>query len=158
GSTVQDTSDGTFSIDPPEFWQTGDGETIDTESPTITLFAPGKATAGEPLTVRAEVSDETAVTQVALRYTAGDGEPVTVAMSPAGNGVWEVVLLPAEGSLELAVIASDGTNVVETQATTLEVATGAAPAAPASSGSLFAATALGAVAMLGALALRRRPD
>ncbi|MBV07147.1 MAG: hypothetical protein CMA55_02445, partial [Euryarchaeota archaeon] len=117
-----------------------------------------EAIAGEPLTVRAEVSDETAVTQVALRYTAGDGEPVTVAMSPAGNGVWEVVLLPAEGSLELAVIASDGTNVVETQATTLEVATGAAPVAPASSGSLFAAAALGAVAMLGALALRRRPD
>ncbi|MDP7243535.1 MAG: hypothetical protein QF899_03445, partial [Candidatus Poseidoniia archaeon] len=117
-----------------------------------------EAIAGEPLTVRAEVSDETAVKQVALRYTAGDGEPVTVAMSPAGNGVWEVVLLPTEGSLELAVIASDGTNVVETEATSLEVAAGAAPAAPASSGSLLAATALGAVAMLGALALRRRPD
>ena len=38
----------------------------------------------------------------------------------------------------------------------LEVAAGAAPAAPASSGSLLAATALGAVAMLGALALRRK--
>ncbi len=96
GSTVQDTSDGTFSIDPPEFWQTGDdGETADTEPPLITLFALPEAIAGEPLTVRAEVSDETAVTQVALRYTTGDGEPVTVAMSPAGNGVWEVVLMPA---------------------------------------------------------------
>ncbi|MDP6364078.1 MAG: hypothetical protein QF519_04240, partial [Candidatus Poseidoniia archaeon] len=68
-----------------------------------------------------------------------------------------VTLLPAEGALELAVIASDGSNVVETQATTLEVAAGAAPAAPASGGSLLAAAALGAVAMLGALALRRRP-
>ncbi len=158
GSTVQDTSDGTFSIDPPEFWQSSDGETIDTEPPVITLFALPEAIAGEPLTVRAEVTDETAVTQVALRYTAADGEPVTVAMSPAGNGVWEVVLLPTEGSLELAVIASDGTNVVETEAMTLEVTAGAAPVAPASSGSLFAAAALGAVAMLGALALRRRPD
>ncbi|HIL32880.1 MAG TPA: hypothetical protein EYG25_01115, partial [Candidatus Poseidoniales archaeon] len=159
GSTVQDTSDGTFSIDPPEFWQTGDdGETADTEPPVITMFPLGTATAGKPVTIRAEISDETAVTQVALRYTAGDGEPVTVAMSPAGNGVWEVVLLPTEGSLELAVIASDGTNVVETEATSLEVAAGAAPVAPASSGSLFAAAALGAVAMLGALALRRRPD
>ncbi len=92
------------------------------------------------------------------RATAGAGEPVTVAMSPAGNGVWEVVLLPAEGNLELAVIASDGTNVVETEVTTLEVVAGATPAAPASSGSLLAAAALGAVAMLGALALRRRPD
>ena len=158
-STIQDTSDGTFSIDPPEFWQTGDdGETADTEPPLITLFPPGKATAGEPLTIRAQVSDETAVTQVALRYTTGDGEPVTVAMSPAGNGVWEVVLLPTEGNLELAVIASDGTNVVETEATTLEVAAGAAPSAPASSGSLLAAAALGAVAMLGALALRRKEE
>jgi hypothetical protein len=158
GSTVQDTSDGTFSIDPPEFWQTGDGDSEDTEPPVITMFPLGTATAGKPVTIRAEVSDETAVTQVALRYTAGDGEPVTVAMSPAGNGVWEVVLLPAEGSLELAVIASDGTNVVETEATSLEVTAGAAPVAPASSGSLLAAAALGAVAMLGALALRRRPD
>ncbi len=155
GSTVQDTSDGTFSIDPPEFWQTGDdGDTADTEPPIITLFAPGEATAGEPLTVRAEVTDETAVTQVALRYTAGDGEPVTVAMSPAGNGVWEVTLLPAEGALELAVIASDGSNVVETPSQSLSV--GAAGGSAAAGGSSGMALALLGAAMLGALALRQR--
>ncbi|MDP6363729.1 MAG: integrin alpha [Candidatus Poseidoniia archaeon] len=157
GSTVQDTSDGTFSIDPPEFWQTGDGETIDTEPPAITLFAPGEATSGEPLTVRAEVSDETAVTQVALRYTAGDGEPVTVAMSPAGNGVWEVTLLPAEGALELAVIASDGSNVVETPSQSLSVGA-AGGAGTAAGGSMTALAVLGAAA-LGLLAgLSRRRE
>ncbi|MDP6275165.1 MAG: hypothetical protein QF883_02770, partial [Candidatus Poseidoniia archaeon] len=157
GSTVQDTSDGTFSIDPPEFWQTGDGETIDTEPPVITLFALPEAIAGEPLTVRAEVSDETAVTQVALRYTATDGEPVTVAMSPAGNGVWEVVLLPTEGSLELAVIASDGTNVVETPSQSLTVGA-AGGAGTAAGGSMTALAVLGAAA-LGLLAgLSRRRE
>ena len=145
GSTVQDTSDGTFSIDPPEFWQTDDGDSEDMEPPVITMFPLGTATAGEPVTIRAEVSDETAVTQVALRY--GDTEPVTVAMSPAGNGVWEVTLLPVEGELELVVIASDGTNVVETQSQTLSV--GAASASGSSAGgstiaiTLVAGTALG---------------
>jgi hypothetical protein len=145
GSTVQDTSDGTFSIDPPEFWQIDDGDSEDTEPPVITMFPLGTATAGEPITIRAEVSDETSVTQVALRY--GDTEPVTVAMSPAGNGVWEVTLLPVEGELELVVIASDGTNVVETQSQTLSV--GAASASSSSAGgstiamTLVAGTALG---------------
>ena len=157
GSTVQDTSDGTFSIDPPEFWNTGDdGGTVDTEPPVITLFALPEAVAGEPLTIRAEVSDETAVTQVALRYMAGDGEPVTVAMSPAGNGVWEVVLLPTEGSLELAVIASDGSNVVETPSQSLTVGA-AGGAGTASSGSTMALALLGAAALgLLAGASRRR--
>jgi hypothetical protein len=156
GSTVQDTSDGTFSIDPPEFWQTGDGETIDTEPPVITLFALPEAIAGEPLTVRAEVSDETAVTQVALRYTAADGEPVTIAMSPAGNGVWEVVLLPAEGNLELAVIASDGTNVVETpsQSLTVGAAGGTGTAASGSSMALVVLVAA-ALGLLAGLSRRR---
>ena len=158
GSTIQDTSDGTFSIDPPEFWQTGDdGETADTEPPVITMFPLGTATAGKPVTIRAEVSDETAVTQVALRYTATDGEPVTVAMSPAGNGVWEVVLLPTEGSLELAVIASDGTNVVETPSQSLTVGA-AGGAGTAAGGSMTALAVLGAAA-LGLLAgLSRRRE
>jgi hypothetical protein len=112
----EDTSDGTFSIDPPEFWQSSDdGDTEDTEPPVISLLPLPAATAGEPLRVRAEVSDETAVTQVALRYRAGDGEPVTVAMSPAGDGLWELVLLPEAGNLEITIVASDGQNVVESQ-------------------------------------------
>ena len=155
GSTVQDTSDGTFSIDPPEFWQTDDGDSEDTEPPVITMFPLGTATAGEPVTIRAEVSDETAVTQVALRY--GDTEPVTVAMSPAGNGVWEVTLLPVEGELELVVIASDGTNVVETQSQTLSV--GAASASGSSAGGSTIAITLVAGTALGLLVgISRRKD
>ena len=107
--------------------------------------------------MRAEVTDETAVTQVALRYTAGDGEPVTVAMSPAGNGVWEVTLLPAEGALELAVIASDGSNVVETPSQSLSVGA-AGGAGTAAGGSMTALAVLGAAA-LGLLAgLSRRRE
>ena len=155
GSTVQDTSDGTFSIDPPEFWQTDDGDSEDTEPPVITMFPLGTATAGEPVTIRAEVSDETAVTQVALRY--GDTEPVTVAMSPAGNGIWEVTLLPVEGELELVVIASDGTNVVETQSQTLSV--GAASASGSSAGGSTIAMTLVAGTALGLLVgISRRKD
>jgi len=122
GNIYEDTSDGTFSIDPPEFWQSSDdGDTEDTEPPVITLLPLPAATAGEPLRVRAEVSDETAVTQVALRYRAGDGEPVTVAMSPAGDGLWELVLLPEAGNLEITIIASDGQNVVESQSLSIMV-------------------------------------
>jgi hypothetical protein len=155
GSTVQDTSDGTFSIDPPEFWQTDDGDSEDTEPPVITMFPLGTAVAGKPVTIRAEVSDETAVTQVALRY--GDTEPVTVAMSPAGNGVWEVTLLPVEGELELVVIASDGTNVVETQSQTLSV--GAASASGSSAGGSTIAMTLVAGTALGLLVgISRRKD
>jgi len=155
GSTVQDTSDGTFSIDPPEFWQTDDGDSEDTEPPVITMFPLGTAKAGEPITIRAEVNDETAVTQVALRY--GATEPVTVAMSPAGNGVWEVTLLPVEGELELVVIASDGTNVVETQSQTLSV--GVASASGSSAGGSTIAMTLVAGTALGLLVgISRRKD
>ena len=119
------------------------------------MFPLGTATAGEPVTIRAEVSDETAVTQVALRY--GDTEPVTVAMSPAGNGVWEVTLLPVEGELELVVIASDGTNVVETKSQTLSV--GAASASGSSAGGSTIAITLVAGTALGLLVgISRRKD
>jgi hypothetical protein len=121
GNTYEDTSDGTFSIDPPEFWQTDETEIVDETPPTIVFNGFEGATAGIPYSVRAIVEDDNLVTQVFLSYSYNEEDYVSVAMSPIGDNLWEVVIIPLTGNLTMKVLASDGQNIVESDEQYLEV-------------------------------------
>jgi hypothetical protein len=121
GNTYEDTSDGTFSIDPPEFWQPDEMEIVDETPPTIVFNGFEGAEAGIPYSVRAIVEDDNLVTQVFLSYSLNEGDYVSVAMSPIGDNLWEVVIIPLTGNMTMKVIASDGQNIVESDEQYLEV-------------------------------------
>ena len=153
GNTYEDTSDGTFSIDPPEFWQPDEIEIVDETPPTIVFNGFEGAKAGIPYSIRAIVEDDNLVTQVFLSYSLNEEDYVSVAMSPMGDNLWEVVIIPLTGNMTMKVIASDGQNIVESDEQYLEVESQSSSSQNDSSSIFKGLLGAGAIVTLGLLGI-----
>ena len=125
---------------------------MDETPPTIVFNGFEGATAGIPYSVRAIVEDDNLVTQVFLSYSLNEGDYVSVAMSPIGDNLWEVVILPLAGNLTMKVIASDGQNIVESGEQYLDVESQSQPSQADNSAiykGLLGAGAIVALSLLG---------
>jgi len=125
GNVVNDTSDGTFAIDPPPSIEPPidpDPPGLDKTPPTLAHIPPIKATSGEPLTLTLRISDDIQVSSAILYYRVDEGDYRTRDLTHAGGAEYYTnLLLDEPGLLEYYVKASDGVNVVKSDEYEIEV-------------------------------------
>ncbi len=79
-------------------------EVVDLTAPAVTLLAPAPGLACDPIEVRTEVSDLSAVDSVRVHI---DNDPEGLPLAHTGGDLWSAVLSLDEGSHNLGVVATD---------------------------------------------------